>query len=118
MVTKVRRRVTWENRSRRGRKIDREWANRRGLLTTRERLPDKRFTRMWNDCAEADDSGQIIAAWIATEELRALLATASQGPIRSDIAHHKYRFHSWCATADIPEVTPPWPKPSKRGGPC
>jgi hypothetical protein len=54
---------------------------------------------------EADDTGQIIAAWIAKEELRALLATAARGGNRSDIAHHKHRFHTWCATVDIPEVT-------------
>ena len=36
-LTKVRRRVTWELRDRRGRKLDPEWANRRRLLTARER---------------------------------------------------------------------------------
>ena len=40
-VTKVRRRVTWDLKDRRGRKIDPEWANRRRLLTARERLSDK-----------------------------------------------------------------------------
>jgi hypothetical protein len=104
-VTKVRRRVTWENRDRRGRKADPEWANRRRLLTARERLPYQRFARMWNECMDADESGQVIAAWIAKEELRGLLATAARGGNRADIAHHKYRFHAWCAQVDIPEVT-------------
>ena len=47
-VTKVRRRVTWTLRERRGRKIDPEWANRRRLLRGRERLSAKSFAKMWN----------------------------------------------------------------------
>src|SRR6478752_5471155 len=47
-VTKVRRRVTWDLRDRRGRKIDPEWANRRRLLRARERLSEKSFAKMWN----------------------------------------------------------------------
>ena len=59
------------------------------LLTAREHLSEQRCAQMWNQCMEADASGQIIAAWIAKEELRALLATARRGGNRSDIAHHK-----------------------------
>jgi transposase len=44
-VTKVRRRVTWELKDRRGGKIDPEWANRRRLLTARERLSDRNLHR-------------------------------------------------------------------------
>jgi hypothetical protein len=47
-LTKVRRRVTWDLRDRRGRKIDPEWANRRRLLRARERLSQKSFAKMWN----------------------------------------------------------------------
>jgi len=104
-VTAVRQRVTWDNRGRRGRKIDPEWTNRRRLLTGRERLTHKRFTAMWNDCIDADPSGQILTAWIAKEELRALLATARTGGHRHDISHRLYRFYTWCANADIPEIT-------------
>ena len=42
-LTKVRRRVTFEQHHRRGRKIDPPWANRRRLLTARERLSHKSF---------------------------------------------------------------------------
>jgi len=104
-VTAVRQRVTWENRDRRGRKIDAEWTNRRRLLTGRERLSDKRFAAMWNACLDADPSGQILTAWIAKEELRALLATARRGGHRHDISHRLWRFYSWCADANIPEIT-------------
>jgi transposase len=104
-VTAVRQRVTWDNHGRRGRKSDPEWTNRRRLLTGRERLTHKRFTTMWNACLDADPSGQILTTWIAKEELRALLATARTGGHRHDISHRLYRFYTWCANADIPEVT-------------
>jgi hypothetical protein len=42
-VTKVRRRVIWEHKGRRGRKIDPAWANRRRLLTGFERLSGQGF---------------------------------------------------------------------------
>ncbi len=53
-VTKVRRRLTWELKDRRGGKIDPEWANRRRLLTGRERLSQKNFTKMWNTIYDED----------------------------------------------------------------
>ncbi|AFJ35180.1 hypothetical protein OEM_21380 [Mycobacterium intracellulare subsp. yongonense 05-1390] len=73
-LTKVRRRVTWDLRDRRGRKLDPEWANRRRLLRARERLSDKSFAKMWNAIVAEDDTSQILSAWIAKEELRALLS--------------------------------------------
>ena len=73
-VTKVRRRVTWDMRHRRGRKLDPEWANRRRLLRARERLSDKSFATMWNQLSRRRQR-QILTAWIAKEELRTLLST-------------------------------------------
>jgi transposase len=104
-VTAVRQRVTWDNRGCRGRKIDPEWANRRRLLTGRERLTHQRFSTMWNSCLDADPSGQILTTWIAKEELGALLATARTGAHRHDLSHRLYRFYTWRANADIPEIT-------------
>lgn len=78
-VTKVRRRVTWENRGRCGHKVDPEWANRRRLLTARERLREASFARMSNDALDGDPSSQVLKARIAKEELRALLAAARAG---------------------------------------
>ncbi|MGH3971572.1 MAG: transposase, partial [Mycobacterium sp.] len=69
-VTKVRRRVTWDLKDRRGRKLDPEWANRRRLLRGRERLSEKSFAKMWNAITAEDPSAQILSAWIAKEELR------------------------------------------------
>jgi transposase len=78
-VTKVRRRVTWELKDRRGGKIDPEWANRRRLLTGQERLSNKNFAKMWNTIVEEDPSAQILSAYIAKEELRTLLSTVRVG---------------------------------------
>jgi transposase len=60
---------------------------------------------MWNGLVDAEPSGQLLAAWIAKEELRALLACAARGGVRSDIAHQLHRFYAWCATHhDIAEL--------------
>jgi len=61
-VTKVRRRVTGELKDRRGGKIDPERANRRRLLTGRERLSQKNFAKMWNTIYDEDPSAQILSA--------------------------------------------------------
>jgi transposase len=103
-VTKVRRRVIWEQKGRRGRKIDPAWANRRRLLTAKERLSAKGFAAMWNSLIDADPSGQILAAWIAKEELRTLLALARTGAARDMIAAQLYVFFDWCASTTIDEL--------------
>jgi transposase len=103
-VTKVRRRVIWEQQGRRGRKIDPAWANRRRLLTARERLSPKAFATMWNALIDSDPSAQILTAWIAKEELRALLALARTGAHRDQIRQRLYTFYLWCANADIDEI--------------
>lgn len=104
MVTEVRQRVTRDTRGRRGRKKDPEWANRRKLLLARQRLSDAKFARMWNRLLDGDGSGQILAAWIVKEELRDLLALAKQHPERDQIRAGLWRFYTWCATFEIPEV--------------
>jgi len=105
MLTTVRRRVTWDNRDRRGRLVDPEWANRRRLLTAAERLRPERFSRMWNAVADGDPSGQILAAYIAKEHLRALLGLARARPTRGMISNARYRFGAWCALfANVPEI--------------
>jgi len=103
-LTKVRRRVTWELRDRRGRKLDPEWANRRRLLRARERLSDKSFTKMWNAIVSEDDTGQILSAWIAKEELRTLLSTVRVGGDAHLTRHRLHRFLSWCIDSQIPEL--------------
>ncbi len=103
-LTKVRRRVTWDLRDRRGRKIDPEWANRRRLLRARERLSDKSFTKMWNTIVAEDPSSQILSAWIAKEELRTLLSTVRIGGDPHLTRHRLHRFLAWCIDSQIPEL--------------
>ena len=103
-LTKVRRRVTWDQYGRRGRKIDPAWANRRKLLTARERLSDKAFAAMWNSLIDSDPSAQILTAWIAKEELRTLLALAHTGAHRHQIRDRLHTFYAWCADANIEEL--------------
>lgn len=103
-VTKVRRRVIWEQQHRRGRKIDPAWANRRRLLTARERLSGKAFVTMWNSLIDSDPSAQILTAWIAKEELRALLALARTGAHSDEVRRRLFVFYAWCADTDIDEL--------------
>jgi len=103
-LTKVRRRVTWDLRDRRGRRADPQWANRRRLMRARERLSDKSFTKMWNAIVSEDDTGQILSAWIAKEELRTLLSTVRTGGDPHLTRHRLHRFLSWCIDSQIPEL--------------
>ncbi|MEU9891886.1 ISL3 family transposase [Sphaerisporangium sp. NPDC051011] len=103
-LTAVRQRVTREERGRRGRSTDPEWANRRRLLRAREHLSQRSFTTMWNALIDHEPSGQILTAWIAKEELRTLLACARTQAPRSVISHRLARFFSWCADSGIPEL--------------
>jgi hypothetical protein len=105
MVTAERQRVTQDLLGRRGRKTDPAWANRRLLLRGRERLSPAALARMWNGCVDHDPSGQILSAWIAKEELQALCATAARGGHHHELRDRLWTFHSWCADADIPELT-------------
>jgi transposase len=104
-VTAVRQRVTRDLLDRRGRKTDPTWANRRLLLRGCERLSPAALARMWNGCVDHDPTGQILAAWIAKEELRALCATAARGGHRHEIHQRLWAFYRWCADADMPELT-------------
>ncbi|MDP7736052.1 ISL3 family transposase [Mycobacterium paragordonae] len=103
-LTAVRRRVTFDTHGRRGRKQDPEWANRRRLLTARERLSHRTFATMWNTLIDNDPTSQILSAYIAKEELRQLLAAARDGADDAEIRTRLYRFYSWCANTRIPEL--------------
>jgi len=103
-VTKVRRRVTWELKDRRGGKIDPEWANRRRLLTGRERLSQRNITKMWNTIYDEDPSAQILSVYIAKGELRTVLSTVRCGGDPHRTRHRLHRFLSWCIDSKIPEL--------------
>lgn len=104
-LTAVRQRVNRELLDRRRRKSDPVWANRRLLLRGRERLSERAMARMRNGLIDHDPTGQILAAWIAKEQLRTLLASAKRGAHRHDVRDRLWAFYTWCADADIPELT-------------
>ncbi|MFE4424862.1 transposase [Streptomyces sp. NPDC056817] len=105
MLSMVRRRTTAETRGRRGRASDPEWKARRRLLRNREDLTDEQFATMWNPLLAEGKIGRILlTAWIAKESLRNLLALARTGADRHRIGHARWKFLTWCADADIPEV--------------
>ncbi|XVX18970.1 ISL3 family transposase [Actinomycetota bacterium] len=109
MVTALRQRVTREDRGRRGRKRDPEWASRRRLLTAHERLSPGVFARLWNGLIDQGDLGvEILHAYVVKESLRELLALAptpaTSVPDRSAISHRLWRFLDLAAASDSPEV--------------
>jgi hypothetical protein len=75
------------------RKIDPAWANRRRMLTAKERLSHKAFATMWSSLIDSDPTGQILTAWIAKEELRALLSLARTGARRDQIRERLFTFY-------------------------
>jgi transposase len=103
-VEAVRKRVTTASRGRRGRKADPEWLNRRRLLRGAERLTDTQRTRLVAALDAADPAGDILAAWIAKELLRDVLACTETGGLRYMIAATLGRFYTFCAATTIPEL--------------
>ncbi|MEQ0805139.1 hypothetical protein ABLN64_07000 [Mycobacterium tuberculosis] len=89
---------------RRGRKIDPQWANRRRLLTARERLSDKSFAKMRNRINAVDPRAQILSAWIAKEELRTLLSTVRTGGDPHPGAPSPTPLPAWRIDSQIPEL--------------
>jgi transposase len=47
---------------------------------------------------------EILAAWIAKEELRTVLALARSGASRHQTSRHLWTFYRWCADTDITEL--------------
>ena len=105
-VTRVRQRVTRQVLGRRGTTRDPAWANRRRLLRgTRAAHRPAVHDRMWDEILAQEATGELLAAWIAKEELRYLLALARTRAARSEISNRLFAFYDWCARADVPEVT-------------
>jgi transposase len=60
---------------------------------------------MWNTLLGEGEIGQtLLTAWIAKENLRTLLALARTGADRHQADHARWKFLTWCADSDIPEV--------------
>ncbi|WP_369362608.1 transposase [Streptomyces sp. CG4] len=60
---------------------------------------------MWNALLGEGRIGQtLLTAWIAKENLRNLLALARTGADRNQVGYARWKFLTWCADSDIPEV--------------
>jgi len=81
-----------------------QWANRRRLLTARERLSNKNFATMWNAIVNEDPTAQSLSAYIAKEELCTLLSTVKAGGDPHLTRHRLHRFLAWCIDSNIPEL--------------
>jgi hypothetical protein len=68
-------------------------------------IPDGWNGCVWNGCVGYDPTGQILSAWIAKEELRALCATAAGGGNPGEIRDRLWVFYQWCADAQTTELT-------------
>jgi transposase len=104
-LAQVRRRVTSTLRGRRARATDPEHGIRRRLQRNREDLSEAKLADMWNRLIDLAEPGEeILTAWIATENLRELLALARTQPDRHEISQPLHAFYRWCADADIAEL--------------
>ncbi len=60
---------------------------------------------MFNTLLDLGDPGyDILAAYIAKEKLRELLALAHTGPDRHRISQRLFAFYNWCAHTGLPEI--------------
>ncbi|MFI6959694.1 hypothetical protein ACIBJI_40290 [Nocardia sp. NPDC050408] len=91
----MRYRRTAEVRCRRGRAGDRERELRNKLDANVENRDGDRGRAMVAELADLDQIGPVVlAAWLAKEELRHLLALAGAGADRHCISHRLHRFYS------------------------
>jgi transposase len=60
---------------------------------------------MWEEIQQQEATGELLAAWIAKEELRYLLSLARHQAPRSEMSNRLFAFYDWCARAQVPEVT-------------
>jgi transposase len=105
-VTEVRRRITMQQRGRRGRKGNREWELRNRLTRSAAKIHAEHLDPMVDDLAAlpAKIGVPILAAWNAKEDLMDLIALMHTHPARTTIAHRLFRFYESCAASGLPEL--------------
>jgi len=105
VIDEVRARRTAQVRGRRGRAGDREWDLRNTLKANVENRRRDKVENMVGELADLDEIGPaVLAAWVAKEELRHLLALARTGTDRTAISARLFRFYTVCADSGIEEV--------------
>ena len=100
-IDDVRRRVQHETLGHRGRKGDPLFRIRRKILIGYERLGDEKFNEVLATVAAGDPDGEVTAAWLAKELLRAVYAAQDEAHARRRLVE----FFQHCADADVPELT-------------
>ena len=103
-LTKVRRRVTWDLRERRGRKIDPEWANRRRLLPWPGTLVGEELCK---DVEPDPGRGPQRADPDRLDRQGRTAYPAGNRPLGGDphlTRHRLHRFLTWCIDSQIPEL--------------
>ncbi|WP_194894489.1 ISL3 family transposase [Catenulispora pinistramenti] len=105
-LTEVRRRVTVQQRGRRGRKGNREWELRNRLTRSAARVHADHLDPMVDDLQSlpVKIGVPILAAWNAKEDLMDVLALMHTRPARTAIAHRLFRFYESCAASGLPEL--------------
>ena len=105
-LTEVRRRVTVQQRGRRGRKGNREWELRNSLTRAGARMHAKHLDPMIDDlrALPAKIGTPILNAWNVKEDLMDLLALHGTHPDRTQISALLIRFYENAAASGLPEM--------------
>ena len=105
-LTEVRRRVTVQQRGRRGRKGNREWELRNRLTRAGARMHAKHLDPMTDDlrALPAKIGAPILKAWNVKEDLMDLLALHGTHPDRTQISALLIRFYENAAACGLPEM--------------
>jgi transposase len=62
-------------------------------VRARERLTTEQFNRMWEEILTQEATGELLAAWIAKEQLRFLLSLACQHAPRAEMSNRLFAFY-------------------------
>jgi transposase len=104
-ITDVRRRRIWEQRDRRGRKIDPGWRARRDLLRRSENLTERGWSRVLAACladtGTDDPQGELCHTWAAKEYLTSIYDTAVD---RAHAHRQLLWWYCWVADHPVPEL--------------
>ena len=105
-LTEVRRRVTVQQRGRRGRKGNREWELRNRLTRSAARMHADHLDPMVADLKDLPKKigGPILVAWNCKEDLMDLLALHGTSPDRSRISALLTQFYESAAASGLPEM--------------
>lgn len=106
-VTEVRRRVTLQQRGRRGRKGKREWELRNRLTRAAARMHAKHLDPMTDDLRALPKKigVPILKAWNCKDDLMDLLALHGTNPCRARISALLTRFYESAASSGLPAMT-------------